>query len=62
MHWLNIIKSKAWMMGEKLENFNGSFRGSAQGIEQSIRSPHLMDILNSITIYTDAHRGYYYWS
>nr|AAQ06607.1 Cry1Ac [Bacillus thuringiensis] len=45
-----------------LENFDGSFRGSAQGIERSIRSPHLMDILNSITIYTDAHRGYYYWS
>nr|prf insect control protein [Bacillus thuringiensis] len=45
-----------------LENFDGSFRGSAQGIEGSIRSPHLMDILNSITIYTDAHRGEYYWS
>nr|UKP14316.1 insecticidal protein [Bacillus thuringiensis] len=45
-----------------LENFDGSFRGSAQGIERSIRSPHLMDILNSITIYTDAHRAYYYWS
>ncbi|WP_242448021.1 insecticidal delta-endotoxin Cry8Ea1 family protein, partial [Bacillus thuringiensis] len=45
-----------------LENFDGSFRGSAQRIEQSIRSPHLMDILNSITIYTDAHGGYYYWS
>nr|AAK14337.1 insecticidal crystal protein BTRX28 [Bacillus thuringiensis serovar kunthalaRX28] len=34
-----------------LENFDGSFRGSAQGTERSIRSPHLMDILNSITIY-----------
>ncbi|AMR88565.1 MULTISPECIES: pesticidal crystal protein Cry1Ab [Bacillus cereus group] len=45
-----------------LENFDGSFRGSAQGIEGSIRSPHLMDILSSITIYTDAHRGEYYWS
>nr|USN24701.1 Cry1X [synthetic construct] len=45
-----------------LENFDGTFRGSAQGIEGSIRSPHLMDILNSITIYTDAHRGEYYWS
>nr|AAA22551.1 insecticidal protein [Bacillus thuringiensis] len=45
-----------------LENFDGSFRALAQGIEGSIRSPHLMDILNSITIYTDAHRGEYYWS
>nr|AAK14338.1 insecticidal crystal protein BTRX27 [Bacillus thuringiensis serovar kunthalaRX27] len=45
-----------------LENFDGSFRGSARGIEGRFRSPHLMDILNSITIYTDAHRGEYYWS